>query len=307
MRQLYTLGIRLYGLALWLAAAFRPKARMWVQGRQDWRENLQKALPTHTAPRFWFHCASLGEFEQGRNLIDLLRASYPQGQIVVSFFSPSGYEIRKTYPAADHVCYLPLDTPGNAADFVRILRPDVAFFVKYELWIHTLAALRKARVPTLLISARVGESSSFLRSPLRGLYKEAFAGFRAIFTQDEDSARRIRDFSGNEQVFVSYDTRYDRVTANREAFADIPEISAFVGGRTCMVAGSTWPADEALVLESFTHLIQEHDLCLIIAPHEIHPEAIRSMCRRFPDLSLLYSERAQASGRERILWIDNIG
>lgn len=303
---LYHLGIHLYGWALHLAAAFHPKARKWVKGRNDWNNSLRENLP-QKSQWIWVHCASLGEFEQARNLIEYLKNNQPEIGILLSFFSPSGYEIRKNYAHADHICYLPLDTAKNAREFVEILKPDLVFFVKYELWINYLNELEKRNIPTVLLSARVREKSSFFTSPLATLYKRVFRSFYMIFTQDEISKELIQDFSGTDKIMVSSDTRYDRVLANKEAFSEIPEIQQFKKDRLCIIAGSSWPKGEELLMQAFKELSQDLDICMIVAAHEIRESRISAWVQKYPRISQRFSKISELKDEDRILWIDNIG
>ncbi|GAB4428744.1 MAG: glycosyltransferase N-terminal domain-containing protein [Bacteroidia bacterium] len=303
---LYDVGVAAYGLAMRLATGFHPKARLWVLGR---RGVLAQAAPVAAQPGppwVWFHCASLGEFEQGRNLIDAL-AGTGRYRILLTFYSPSGYEIRKNYPRAQAVMYLPLDTPRHAQVLLDLFRPVLAVFVKYELWLRYLQALAQRGIPFFLISARMGADSPFLRSMLAPLYRRAFGQMTRVYTQDTATAALLAPLCPPGAVRVSGDTRYDRVLANREGFQPIPAIERFVGGRRCLVAGSTWPRDEALLLEAYAALRDKHDLCMILAPHEIHPERIQAALAQDPGERLAFSRIDDLQPGHRILWIDNIG
>ncbi|MEM8887652.1 MAG: glycosyltransferase N-terminal domain-containing protein [Bacteroidota bacterium] len=305
-KLLYHLGIQLYGWALQLAGAFHPKAKKWVRGRKGWKVSLQEKLPQKSR-WIWVHCASLGEFEQARNLIEYVKSHQPETGILLSFFSPSGYEIRKNYAHADYVCYLPLDTAKNARTFIELLKPDLVFFVKYELWINYLNELERQNIPTVLLSARVREKSSFFTSPLAALYKRVFRSFYMIFTQDEISKDLIQEFSGTDKIKVSSDTRYDRVLANKEAFQEIPEIQQFKKDRICIIAGSSWPKGEELLMEAFEELSKEQDICMILAPHEIRDSRISAWELKYKDISTRFSQISHLNDKHRILWIDNIG
>ncbi len=303
--KIYHLGLLAYHAALRTAAIFHPKARLWVDGRRGWRSQLRKSAGKSTR-WIWFHAASLGEFEQGRPLIELLRQQYPHYSILLSFFSPSGYEVRKNYPLADAVCYLPLDHPGNARDFLDILRPELVVFIKYELWLNYLSEIRQREIPAILIAASLTAESRFLRSRLAPYYKEAFLSFRAIFTQDEQTLRLLQQFTAHPQLISSKDTRYDRVLATRQAAEALPEIADFVGKRLCLVAGSSWPQSEEILLEAFLSLKAAFDICLIFAPHEIKPGRIQKWMQHFPAESHLLSE-GPPPPEKSILWIDQIG
>ena len=305
MKLIYHISIHALGLAFRIASLFHPKARKWVQGRKNWEQQLKD----HKKPGtwVWFHCASLGEFEQGRNLIDYIHDHFPNYRILITFFSPSGYEVRKSYKRADLVTYLPLDTAANVRKFVEIIQPTVVFFVKYELWINLISELNRRKIPLVLISARVDKRSPFFTSMFASLYKKAFGSFQAIFTQDLTSARLIRDFSQHPQVIASSDTRYDRVAANRDTFTPLPEIERFRQNRLCLMGGSTWPKGAALMHAAYQALKDRYDLCMILAPHEIRPSSIQTWIDKFPKVSLTYSKIDQLTDQHDILWIDNIG
>jgi 3-deoxy-D-manno-octulosonic-acid transferase len=292
--------------AMQLAAPFHAKIRRGVAGRKNWRMQLQ-ALRQPGERWVWFHCASLGEFEQGRNLIEQLKADAPDTRVMLTFFSPSGFEVRQHYPLADAVMYLPLDTKHNVRDWLDGLRPALVFFIKYELWLHYLQGMAQRGIPLLLVSARVTPKSRFITSPLAPLYRQAFRCFTHIFTQDQASLALIQAFAGEIGLSVSSDTRYDRVLANRVGFAPLPAIDAFVADRLCLVAGSTWPADEHHLLPSFFQLAQSLDLCLIIAPHEINPAHIEAQLASAQGQAIRYSQIANMLPGHRVLWIDNVG
>ena len=306
LRWLYQVGVHAYGLALRLAAPFHAKARRWVQGRRAWPQHLAAALGGETG-WIWVHCASLGEFEQGRNLIDALHAQPDRPRVLVTFFSPSGYAVRHAYPRAGHVAYLPLDTRRQVRRFLDLVQPRLAIFVKYELWLNYLDALHARQVPTVLLSARMGPESAFLRGPLAPLYRQALGRLAHIFVQDAGTAQRLRPWVDPARLSVSGDTRYDRVRANQAQFAPVPEIEAWLQGRPCLVGGSTWPRDEALLLQAFERLRTQSDLCLILAPHEIDPGRIAATIAQDPEIHRAYSAREGLRPHHRILWIDNIG
>ncbi|MEM0997076.1 MAG: glycosyltransferase N-terminal domain-containing protein [Bacteroidota bacterium] len=305
MMLLYDLGIRLYGIGARILAYGQPKARQFVRGRRDWRAQLRKQVdPEHSW--VWFHCASLGEFEQGRALIEAWRAQYPEDRILLTFFSPSGYEIRKDYAGADCICYLPLDLRRNAAFFLDRVQPRAAFFIKYELWLNYLTALRARRVPTFLVSAILQPESRFFRSGLKRQYTAAFRGFDWIFTQDAATADLLRQKAGVTRVSVSGDTRFDRAAQLPDKFQPVPGIDEFIAGRRCIVAGSPWPPDEDILLPAIAQL-RNPELCWIIAPHEIHPERIDRHLASANGKMVKYSVRESISRETDVLWIDNVG
>jgi 3-deoxy-D-manno-octulosonic-acid transferase len=205
---LYNLGIHLFKLGLTLASPFNPKAKLWLDGRKNWQENLQskvKSLQLENA--LWFHCASLGEFEQGRPVIEKIKKGHPQQKIVLTFFSPSGYEIQKNYPLADLVMYLPVDTSSNAKKFLNILKPKVAIFVKYEFWLNYLFQLKKQNIPTYLISTVIKPHQSFFKW-YGGDFRKALQTYTTIYTQDVYSLRLLKLLKFERGVLAG-DTRFD--------------------------------------------------------------------------------------------------
>ncbi|MEM6801845.1 MAG: glycosyltransferase N-terminal domain-containing protein [Bacteroidota bacterium] len=303
---LYQLGIKMYAGAIKLASVFSPKAGLWLAGRKNWEAKLKEAVKSHNS-WIWFHCASLGEFEQARNLIEYLKEQEKEVGILLSFFSPSGYEIRKNYAYADYICYLPIDSRKNARSFISLLRPKLACFVKYEIWINYIEEMCKQEVPAILLSARVRPNSSFFKSLLSPLYKKAFASFTHIFTQDEISKELLSSFSQNTQISVSSDTRYDRVLSTKKNFTEIAEVKSFKGNKLCIVCGSTWPKAEKMLIEAFIRLSKEYELCMILAPHEIRESRIQAWIASYPEISLAFSNIGQLNKGHNLLWIDNIG
>jgi 3-deoxy-D-manno-octulosonic-acid transferase len=305
MLPLYTLSVLAYGLALRLASPFHAKARKWVRGRKGWKATLAKLAGE--GGHIWVHCASLGEFEQGRPLIEAIRQRHPGRKLLLTFFSPSGYEVRKDYAHADVVCYLPLDTAANARQFLSIVKPSLAIFVKYELWVNLHLELARRKVPVVLVSAKMLAGSRFFKSTFKGLYKRVLQHMAHVFTQDEDTATLLKSFTGHDRITVAGDTRFDRVAQVADKFEPVPGIQEFVGENLCIVCGSTWPKDEKLLLSTFEK-IKTSNIKWIIAPHEIHRQAIRRMCADNHEWMAAYSDREkQLQPWHKMLWIDNIG
>lgn len=298
----YDAFIRVYGIAIRLAARFNPKARLWVQGRKQWRSRLEESLAGRQVD-LWMHCASLGEFEQGRPMIEAVRQSFPGLTILVSFFSPSGYEVRKNYLLADVVCYLPLDTPGNAQAFLELTRPGLAVFVKYEFWMNYLTKLHKRDIPVLLISAIFRPQQIFFR-PYGKAFLRLLTRYDQIFLQD-DRSRTLLATHGITRTTLAGDTRFDRVRKIAGEARDIPGITDFLGGAESLVAGSTWPGDEEAIQLAIGSIPK-----WIIAPHEVNESRIRQLEKRFKGETVRYTALA-ASGaschHRRILLIDNVG
>ncbi|MFZ4058847.1 MAG: 3-deoxy-D-manno-octulosonic acid transferase [Ferruginibacter sp.] len=304
MLFLHNLSILLYKAGIWIASWFNPKAKAWLEGRKDWRKHLKAQMPENK-PSIWVHCASLGEFEQGRNLIETLKNQYPQYTIVLSFFSPSGYTIRKEYAYADVVCYLPRDTAKNAQDFIDIIQPALVVFVKYEFWHHYLQQLHQRNIPVLLISAVFKPEFIFFKW-YGGFYVKMLAFFNAIFVQDQKDATLLKDKLGiTESILINGDTRYDRVLDIKSSLQPLPIIDAFVNGAPVLVAGSTWLEDEKILQQAFAALPSNWKL--IIAPHELGADRIAAVEKLFPDAVKFSSIEAATAIPHRVLIIDNIG
>lgn len=270
----YNLGIHAFQTGVKLASLFNPKAKLWVQGRKKWKESLKsKVASLQLENAVWFHCASLGEFEQGRPVIEKLKKEYPQQKVVLTFFSPSGYEIQKNYPFADLVIYLPADTSYNARQFVSILKPKLAVFVKYEFWLNYLFELDKHKIPTFLISTVIKKHQSFFKW-YGGNFRRALKTYHTIYTQDVYSIKLLRVLKVITGVLTG-DTRFDRVLQICSSPKQIKEIEEFAKDSFVVVAGSSWQKDEDYLIESYVALKQKHpNLKLIIAPHEIDKKNI---------------------------------
>lgn len=309
MEWLYGLVIRGYGLLLQLAAfTGNTKARAWINGRKNWADNLKKSIPADSS-WVWFHCASLGEFEQGRPLIERFRQEYPQYKILLTFFSPSGYEIRKNYTYADHVCYLPLDTAHNAGLFLDIVQPKKIFFIKYEFWFNLLSAAVQRNIPVYLVAAVFRQSHWFFK-PSAQSFLSTLKKVTHFFVQDETSKNLLNAYDIS-NCTVTGDTRFDRVIQIAEESEDIKDISNWKKDQFLVVAGSTWLPDEELILDSFLRC--QGKLKLVLVPHEtnaVHITQLKKILERrgLGNDVLLYSERRTALDPEKqILIIDTIG
>lgn len=299
---MYTIAIYLYALAVRLASLTNRKARLMIKGhRKTWR-----TLREHAKERqhyVWFHAASLGEFEQGRPLMERLRREHPEKRILLTFFSPSGYEVRKDYAGADLVCYLPFDTPLNARRFVRLVQPEKAFFIKYEFWHHYIDELHRAGVPVYSVSSIFRNDQIFFRPYGRG-YARVLHHFNHFFVQNEAS-RRLLNSLGVTQVSVTGDTRFDRVIDIRNQAKSLPLAAALTGDSRTIVAGSTWPPDEEILIPYFN---RHPELKLIIAPHEVNEERLRSIEQRLKRPALRYSQATpESSAQADCLIIDGYG
>lgn len=296
---MYNFGIHLYAGAVRLAALFHKKAKLMVLGQRQTFPLLRERID-RKARYIWFHASSLGEFEQGRPLIERIRRDYPQYKIVLTFFSPSGYEVRKNYPGADVVCYLPFDTKANVRKFLDYVRPEMAVYIKYEFWANYLKELHGRQIPTYLISAVFRKEQAFFKS-YGGAYRKVLSYFSRLFVQDEASRRLLAGY-GIGNVSVCGDTRFDRVTDVFRQARSVSLIERFVtapdGSKALtLVAGSSWPPDEAIFIDYFnTH----PGMKLIIAPHEIHEEHLQSIeaLLRRPSVRLSKAGEAEAAAAD---------
>lgn len=302
---LYNLAIFLYRLGIGLASFFSPKARLWLSGRQELFSKIKTFRKENEGKLIWFHCASLGEFEQGRPVIEGLKKNKPDWKIVVSFYSPSGYEIRKDYSMADGVFYMPLDTSKNAQKFLDALCPDYAVFIKYEFWYHHLSELNQRSIPTLLISAIFRKGQIFFK-PYGSLHRKMLGFFENIFVQDELSQKNLLDID-IQHVTLSGDTRIDRVLSIAKEAKSIPQAEQFKGNAPLLICGSTWGQDEKILAEVIAN-DSFSDWKFIIAPHEIGEKHLKQIEAILPLKSIRFSElNKQKLDDFRILVIDNIG
>ncbi|MBI9063191.1 MAG: 3-deoxy-D-manno-octulosonic acid transferase [Marinilabiliaceae bacterium] len=272
MTLLYNLGIRLYSVALLLVSPFNIKAKLLRKGRRETKQQLSNI--SFNGPVVWVHAASLGEFEQGRPIIEAIKKEHPHYKVVLTFFSPSGYEIRKNYELADWVCYLPADTKRNARRFIQAINPEKVFFIKYEFWYHYLTNLKKANIPVYGVSTIFRREQSFFKS-YGSWFKKMLHCFEKFYVQDEVSGELLTDI-GIGNFAVAGDTRFDRVRDIAKASADVELARRFADGADkVIVAGSTWGPDEDILIEYLQN--QGKNVKLIIAPHEIHDEHIRQI------------------------------
>lgn len=305
MNALYNLAIRLYDLGIRAAAVRNVKAARIRDGRRSTFSTLASAL--EPGRRYvWIHAASLGEFEQGRPLMERLRRESPQTGIVLTFFSPSGYEVRKNYRGADIVCYLPADTPRLARRFVETVRPQAAVFVKYEFWGNFIGQLRRMEIPVYLISAIFRPRQIFFK-PWGGQFREILRCFTRIFVQDEAS-RRLLSGIGIRDVTVAGDTRFDRVTDILNTTVEMPRVERFVERSPfTLIAGSSWPADEDHYIGWFN--AAPAATRLIIAPHEFDNARLEALRSRIAGGAVMLSEleAGRDPGEARCLIVDCFG
>ncbi len=297
----YNIGIFLYGTGIRVAGLFSEKAREWVRGRRGIFDRLLASFGPHDRV-IWVHCASLGEFEQGRPVIERLREGFPGHRILLTFFSPSGYTIRRDYEGADAVFYLPLDTAGNVRRFLDAVRPEAAVFVKYEFWLNYLRELRRRGIRTYIVSAIFRPDSVFFR-PYGGSFRKALGTFDTVFVQNKTS-KELLDGIGVRNVVVSGDTRFDRVAAIPRTAPEVPVARNFSRGHTVLVAGSTWPEDEQLLLE---FLARRPEVKIILAPHEIDHARINGLVANAGAVRFTECGEETDFAGKRILVVDCIG
>ncbi len=272
MNPLYDFAIRAFGAGIEIASRSDKKVKKLRDGQRDAFDYLQSVL--EPGRRYiWIHAASAGEFEQARPMIELIKREHRESRILLTFFSPSGYELKKNFPLVDAVCYLPLDTRKRVRRFLDIANPGMAIFIKYEFWGNYLQELHRRHVPTYIISAIFRPSQAFFR-PWGGLFRSMLRCYTRIFVQDERSVELLAGI-GIRNVTVAGDTRFDRVTDIMKSCKEIPQAKAMKdAGGVMMVAGSTWPPDEEYIID---YLNKHRGLKLIIAPHEVNPERINGI------------------------------
>jgi 3-deoxy-D-manno-octulosonic-acid transferase len=307
---MYNLVIRCYVLLIRLSAFRNPKAKQWVEGRKEWRKKLQtQLLALGNSERVWMHCASYGEFEQGRPLLEAIRKQHPEYKIVLSFFSPSGYEPFKTWSGADVVTYLPFDSVSNARDFVDMVNAKQVVFIKYEFWLNFLNALKKRSTPSFLVSAIFKPHHPFFRW-YGGIFSKSLLTFKTIFVQDTLSHQLLQKIGINNAI-ISGDTRFDRVLQIRSDFNPIPFFENYASGSQVIVAGSTWARDEVFLVQAFNAL-KLPNLKLILVPHEVDKKSINETETRLKENGIKYSlytevkDKAEA-GMESVLVLDTMG
>lgn len=317
MRFLYTFSIFLYAFAIRIAAFFNPKAKLFLQGRKNIFKTLKVQFSDLKSENLvWFHCASLGEFEQGRPLMERLKMQEPQVKIVLTFFSPSGYEIRKNYSGADYIFYLPMDTPANAKKFIEIVNPKKVFFVKYEFWFNYLNELKSKNIPTYLVSGIFRENHHFFK-PTGGWFRKQLSAFTHFFLQDEKSVQLLNSI-GYTNTTLCGDTRFDRVAEVAKNAKQLDLIEQFVKNKKVMIVGSSWLEDEKIISTYFTNPKSRVTLSgvegltpqIIIAPHEIDEKHLASIEAAFSGagMCLRYSKANENTiNKAQVLIIDNIG
>lgn len=286
-----------------MAAFFNKKAKQSIKGRKGIFEKLKSQ--NFNGNWIWMHCASLGEFEQGRPLIEKIKAEQSNQKIILTFFSPSGFEIRKNYEHADCVVYLPYDSPSNAQQFLDIVKPQKAIFVKYEFWHFYLKGLKKRHIPTYLISAVFRKEQTFFKW-YGGFFRNMLSAFTHIFTQDENSVQLLKSIDFKNAKAIG-DTRVDRVLEISKSAKQFSEIEAFCGQSPTLICGSTWPPDEA-ILATFINRKLPPNWKVIIAPHDIKASHIAQIQKRLTVPTNTYSNLTiDKKNKSKVLIINNIG
>ncbi|PXY42943.1 3-deoxy-D-manno-octulosonic acid transferase [Flavobacterium hydrophilum] len=286
MLFLYNLVVLLTGLFLKIVALFSPKIKLFVDGRRNVFSILEEKIK-HDDKTIWFHSASLGEYEQGLPVIEKIKEKYPSHKIIITFFSPSGYEVRKNNTIADVTIYLPLDTKSNAKQFLKLVHPDLVFFIKYEFWLNYLEELKKQRTPVYLISGIFRDSQMFFKW-YGGFYRKALKTFTYFFVQNEDSKIKIESI-GFHNVIVSGDTRFDRVNTILDRDNSLEFIETFKNNQPLIVIGSSWPKDETLLIEYINQA--PTTVKFIIAPHNIKAEQIENLKNAITKKTVLFSKK----------------
>ena len=284
MRWLYNLGIIGYCLLVRIVSLRNDKARKWINGRKDIFKRLRETI-TPGERILWFHASSLGEFEQGRPVIEAIRELKPEYKILLTFFSPSGYELRKNYQYADYIFYLPLDTKKNAIRFIDIVRPEKVFFIKYEFWYHFLTQLKEEKIPTYIFSALFRPSQIFFK-PWGKWYLKVISTYEHIFVQNQESFDILHKY-GFKNVSISGDTRLDRVGQIADTAPKLDKLEWFCGNQKAVIAGSTWKEDEDLFIPYVNNC--PSGVKFVIAPHEVTPQSRERICNALEKTYAFYS------------------
>ncbi len=286
-----------------IAAFFNPKAKQWVDGRKNLLPKIEEAIKGEEN-LVWFHSASLGEFEQGRPVIEKFKEEHPEYKIVLTFFSPSGYEVRKNYAGADFIFYLPPDFPSNARKFVDLVNPKMAFFIKYEFWHHYLKELKKRNIPTYIFSTIFRPNQLFFK-PWGRFYRRMLLAFTHFFVQNQESADLLNGI-GLKNVSIAGDTRFDRVYSIATGSKTLPEVESFSQGRLVLIAGSTWPKDEENLIKYINS--SENNYKYIIAAHEVDENHIKSIVDQIEKPWVRYTNASKEEIKiAEVLVIDCIG
>ncbi len=302
MILLYNIFIKLYSFGIWFTSFFNPKSKKLKEGR---RSIFTNQFPQKKNKRVWVHCASLGEFEQGRPIIELIKSKDPSLEIFLTFFSPSGYEIRKNYQHADFISYLPADSKSNAAKFVDQVNPDLVIFIKYEFWHHFLSTLNTRNIPTYLCSA-IFRKEHFEKFLYGSLFKKMVHSFDKIFVQNKASLNILTSNNIHSGI-LNGDTRIDRVLQIQNEKKYFPIVEKFARNNKVFIVGSSWPKDEAIVIP-FINQLKNESWKFIIAPHNIDDKYVSSIQTNLTKKNICFSIATEANISDfDVLIIDNIG
>jgi len=303
MKWLYNLGILGYYLLVRIVSIRNEKARKWIEGRKDIFKRLHETI-TPGERILWFHASSLGEFEQGRPVIESIRKLKPEYKILLTFFSPSGYELRKDYKYADYIFYLPLDTKKNASRFIDIVRPEKVFFIKYEFWYNFLTQLKEEGIPTYIFSALFRPSQIFFK-PWGKWYLKAISTYEHIFVQNQESYNILHQY-GFKNVSICGDTRLDRVGEIADAAPRLDKLEIFCGSKKAIIAGSTWKEDEDLFIPYLNKC--QSGQKFVIAPHEVTPQSLERICGALEKPYVFYSTASNDElSNSDVLIVDGYG
>lgn len=303
LRQFYNILTHIAGFHIAIISMFNKKLSLGVKGRKETFDLLKSKISSNDNT-IWFHCASLGEYEQGLPVFENIKEKYPKHKIVLTFFSPSGYEIRKNAPIADVVTYLPLDTKENAKRFLDLVHPELVIFVKYEIWPNFLFQIKNRQIDAILISALFRKNQTFFKATGKWMQNALFA-FKHIFVQNTISKELLNNIGYN-NVSVSGDTRFDRVSNQLNIDNTLDFIKTFKEDSLCVVAGSTWPEDEALLIDFINK--DNSNTKYIIAPHNIKSGQISNLKSKLDKVSILYSEKDRSDLTiAKVFIIDTIG
>ena len=300
---LYNISIVLYYIVVAFVSLWDKKAKQWIVGRKDIFKRMAEVISPENKV-VWIHAASLGEFEQGRPVIEKIREQQPEYKILVTFYSPSGYEIRKNYAGADYIFYLPIDTPGNAKKFLDVAHPEIAIIVKYEFWLNLLSELKRRGVRTYLISAIFRRNSIFFRS-YGSIWRQALDSFEQMFVQNEESKELLHEI-GFDNVVVAGDTRFDRVAEIARNVKKVPIVERFKGDSPLFVAGSTWGPDEEILQ---TLINDNPQIKFVVAPHEMENSRIERIIAQTKGGAVRYTQCNEESdfSKTQVLILDTIG
>jgi 3-deoxy-D-manno-octulosonic-acid transferase len=304
---IYDVVINLYGFVIRMASIRKTKAKQWIAGRKNWREIYDSKLKSFTGQKkIWVHCASYGEFEQGRPLIDAIRKKYPGYRIVLTFFSPSGYEAFKSWNGAEVILYLPLDTKSNARDFIKMVDPAAVIFIKYEFWLNYLFQLKKLNIPTYLVSAVFKAHHPFFKW-YGAIFRKSLSTFSKLFVQDKTSGKLL-ELIHVKNYEISGDTRFDRVLEVKNSHRPMDFFVKYCAGSQIIVAGSTWPEDEAMLLSAFEKL-KEGRIRLILVPHEVDEKSVSNLAAQLEALGYSYAKYSDGEPdiSKQVLIVDAMG